>query len=150
VLVPIDEPGSSLFLNPPAFPFGGSGLVSSPRDYDRFLRLLAQRGMLDGKRVLAESAVVTGTSDLLPPVESNSPMLPPGSGFGAGGRVGKGAENGIFGWSGAAGTVGMVDMIRGLRSQLFAQFMPPNAVDLIPQFQTALKADIMALLETLR
>ncbi len=150
VLVPIDEPGSSLFLNRPAFPFGGSGLVSSPRDYDRFLRLLAQRGMLDGKRVLAESAVVTGTSDLLPPVESQSPMLPPGSGFGAGGRVGKGAENGIFGWSGAAGTVGMVDMIRGLRSQLFAQFMPPNAVDLIPQFQTALKADIMALLETPR
>lgn len=148
VLVPIDEPGNSLFLDKPAFPFGGSGLVSSPRDYDRFLRLLAQRGVLDGKRVLAESAVMAGTGDLLPPLVRLSAMLPPGSGFGAGGRVGKGAEAGIFGWSGAAGTVGMVDMIRGLRSQLFAQFMPPNAFGLIPQFQTALKADIMALLET--
>jgi hypothetical protein len=42
----------------------------------------------------------------------------------------------------------MVDMVRGLRSQLFAQFMPPNAYELIPQFQNALKADVMALLET--
>lgn len=148
VLVPIDEPGNSVFLDRPAFAFGGSGLVSSPRDYDRFLRLLSQRGILDGRRVLAESAVVTGTGDLLPPGVKLAAMLPAGSGFGAGGRVGKGAEAGIFGWSGAAGTVGMVDMVRGLRSQLFAQFMPPNAFDLIPQFQTALKADVMALLET--
>lgn len=148
VLVPIDEPGNSVFLEKPAFPFGGAGLVSTPRDYDRFLRLLAQRGMIDGKRVLAESAVVTGTSDLLPPGAALSAMLPAGSGFGAGGRVGKGAESGLFGWSGAAGTVGMVDMVRGLRSQLFAQFMPPNAYELIPQFQNALKADVMALLET--
>ncbi len=147
VLVPIDEPGTSVFLDRPAFPFGGSGLVSSPRDYDRFLRLLAQRGTIDGRRVLAESAVVAGTANLLPPGVALAAMLPPDSGFGAGGRVGRGAENGIFGWSGAAGTVGMVDMIRGLRSQLFAQFMPPSAFDLIPQFQTALKADIMALLE---
>ncbi|WP_454796621.1 serine hydrolase domain-containing protein [Novosphingobium lindaniclasticum] len=146
VLVPIDEPGNSVFLDTPAFPFGGSGLVSTPRDYDRFLRLLAQRGTIDGRRVLAESAVETGTADLLPPGVAFSAMLPAGSGFGAGGRVGKGAENGLFGWAGAAGTVGMVDMIRGLRSQLFVQFMPPNAFDLIPQFQTALKADVMALL----
>ena len=36
-LLPIDQGGNSIFLDKPAFPFGGSGLVSSPRDYDRFL-----------------------------------------------------------------------------------------------------------------
>ncbi|MBT0669901.1 beta-lactamase family protein [Novosphingobium profundi] len=146
-LVPIDEGATSIFLDPPPFPFGGAGLVSSPRDYDRFLRLLAQLGTIDGTRVLAEEAVRTGTSNLLPtgvagPVTNGNP-----SGFGAGGRVGMGAEGGIYGWAGAAGTVAMVDMARGLRSQLFVQFMPPNASELLPEFQSALKADVTALLE---
>ncbi|WP_243652709.1 serine hydrolase domain-containing protein [Novosphingobium sp. PhB165] len=148
VLVPIDPPESSVYLDPPAFPFGGSGLVSSPRDYDRFLRLLAQGGMIDGRRVLSERAVALGTSDLLPPGVDRSHMIAGPSGFGAGGRVGQGAEAGIFGWSGAAGTVGMVDMTHGLRSQLFVQFMPSDALPLLPEFQTALKADVMALMET--
>jgi CubicO group peptidase (beta-lactamase class C family) len=152
VLAPIDpvsaDGATSIYLDRPAFPFGGAGLVSSPRDYDRFLRLLAQFGTIDGRRVLAESAVRAGTSDLLPagvtmPAGSGGP-----SGFGAGGRVGRGAEAGIYGWSGAAGTVGMVDMVHGLRSQIFVQFMPPNALPLLPEFQAALKADVLALLET--
>jgi len=146
-LVPIDGGETSIFLDPPAFPFGGSGLVSSPRDYDRFLRLLAQRGMIAGERVLSEQAVRTGTSDLLPEGMSTPRGFGAPAGFGAGGRVGRGAEGGLFGWSGAAGTVGMTDMAHGLRSQFFAQFMPPNAVELIPEFQVALKADVTALLE---
>ncbi|MCJ2183548.1 beta-lactamase family protein [Novosphingobium sp. 1949] len=146
-LVPIDEGQSSIFLDPPPFAFGGSGLVSSPRDYDRFLRLLAQFGKLDGRRVLGELAVRVGTANLLPegvagPVTKGRP-----SHFGAGGRVGLGSEAGMFGWSGAAGTVGMVDMARGLRSQIFVQFMPPDATTLLPEFQSALKADVTALVE---
>ncbi|KMS55125.1 beta-lactamase [Novosphingobium barchaimii LL02] len=148
VLAPIDEGATSIFLDKPAFPFGGAGLVSSPRDYDRFLRLLAQFGMIDGRRVLSESAVRTGTSNLLPPGVSVPAAFGGPSGFGAGGRVGKGAEAGIYGWSGAAGTVGMVDMVHGLRSQIFVQFMPPDALDLLPEFQAALKADVLAILET--
>jgi CubicO group peptidase (beta-lactamase class C family) len=147
VLVPIDEAPTSVYLDEPAFLFGGSGLVSTPRDYDRFLRLLAQMGTIGGVRVFDESAVRAGTSDLLPPGVA-MPAHMGASGFGAGGRVGKGAEAGIYGWSGAAGTVGMVDMTRGIRSQIFAQFMPPDALDLLPQFQSALKADVLALLET--
>lgn len=142
VMVPIDDGANSIYLDKPAFPFGGAGLVSSPRDYDRFLRLLAQFGTIDGRRVLAGSAVRTGTSDLLPPG-----VAFPGAGFGAGGRVGKGAEAGIYGWAGAAGTVGMVDMVHGLRSQLFVQFMPSDAFPVLSEFQAALKADVMALLE---
>ncbi len=148
VLAPIDEGATSIFLDKPAFPFGGAGLVSSPRDYDRFLRLLAQFGTIEGERVLGESAIRIGTSDLLPPGLSVPAAFGGPSGFGAGGRVGKGAEAGIYGWSGAAGTVGMVDMVHGLRSQIFVQFMPPDALDLLPEFQAALKADVLAILET--
>ncbi|GLK42268.1 MULTISPECIES: serine hydrolase domain-containing protein [Novosphingobium] len=147
VLAPIDEGETSIYLDKPAFPFGGAGLVSTPRDYDRFLRMLAQMGMIDGVRVLSESAVRMGTSNLLPPGVLVPEMFGGPSGFGAGGRVGHGAESGLYGWSGAAGTVGMVDMVRGLRSQIFVQFMPPNAFDLLPEFQKALKADVLAILE---
>lgn len=147
VLVPIDTGAESIYLDEPPFPFGGAGLVSSPRDYDRFLRMLAQFGVIDGKRALGEQAVRTGTRDLLPEGVTVPATFGGVAGFGAGGRVGRGAEAGIFGWSGAAGTVGMVDMIHALRSQIFVQFMPPNALDLLPEFQTALKADVMALLE---
>lgn len=147
IFVAIDEGPKSLFLEKPAAPFGGAGLVSTPRDYDRFLRMLAQFGQIDGKRVLSERAVRMGTSNLLPKDVPGPAIMGPVGGFGAGGRVGLGAEAGVYGWAGAAGTVGMVDMVHGLRSQIFAQFMPADSMNLLPEFQTALKADVMALLE---
>ena len=147
IFVAIDEGNKSIFLDPPAAPYGGAGLVSSPRDYDRFLRMLAQFGMIGGKRVLSEKAVRLGTSNLLPRGVEGPTIMGMSGGFGAGGRIGTGTEAGIFGWAGAAGTVGMVDMIHGLRSQIFTQFMPADAVSLLPEFQTALKADVMAFLE---
>lgn len=146
--IPIDKGADSVFLDPPPFPMGGSGLVSSPRDYDRFLRMLAQFGQIDSKRVLAEAAVRQGTGNLLPPgVEGPTLGASPRAHFGAGGRVGIGPEAGIFGWAGAAGTVGMVDMVRSIRSQLFVQFMPPDSLRLLPEFQTAIRTDVMALLQ---
>ncbi|WP_394659332.1 serine hydrolase domain-containing protein [uncultured Novosphingobium sp.] len=147
IFVAIDEGNKSLFLEKPAAPFGGAGLVSTPRDYDRFLRMLAQFGQIDGRRILPEKAVRLGASNLLPKGVTGPAIMGPVGGFAAGGRVGLGAEAGIYGWAGAAGTVGMVDMVRGLRSQIFAQFMPADATNLLPEFQSALKADVMALLE---
>lgn len=147
-LVPIDLPESSIYLDRPAFFYGGAGLVSTPRDYDRFLRMIGGLGALDGKRVMSEAAVRTGTSNLLPAaVPTGNIMGMKLDAFGAGGRVGTGPEAGIFGWSGAAGTVGMVDMRSGLTSAIYAQFMPPNALDVLPEFQQALRADATALLE---
>ncbi len=146
-LIPIDKGESSIFLDKPPFPFGGAGLVSTPRDYDRFLRMLANYGEIDGHRVMGELAVRVGTSNLLPEGVEGPTMFGPPSHFGAGGRVGIGPEAGIYGWAGAAGTVGMVDMRHGLTSSIFVQFMPPNALELLPEFQRALKADVMALME---
>lgn len=147
IFVPIDKGEDSVFRDMPPFPMGGSGLVSSPRDYDRFLLMLAQHGQIDGQRVIAEDAVRIGTSNLLPPGVTAPDTGMGISHFGAGGRIGIGAEAGIFGWAGAAGTVGMVDMKSGLRSGIYVQFMPPSANSLLTDFQHALRADIMALME---
>ena len=144
-LVPIDGGADSIYLEKPAFPFGGSGLVSSPRDYDRFLEMLGGFGRIGGTRVMSEQAVRTGTGNLLPAGVAGPTIMGPLSHFGAGGRVGIGREAGIFGWAGAAGTVGMVDMARGIRSSIFVQFMPPDALSLLPEYQRAVAADIAAL-----
>jgi CubicO group peptidase (beta-lactamase class C family) len=130
-LIPIDPGDTSIYLDKPPFPFGGAGLVSSPRDYDRFLLMLANYGKVGGKRVIAEAAVRAGTGNLLPPGVAGPAMMSAASNFGAGGRVGVGPEEGLYGWAGAAGTVATVDMKRGIRSGIYVQFMPPNANSLL-------------------
>jgi CubicO group peptidase (beta-lactamase class C family) len=151
MLVPIDKGGDSIFLDKPPFPFGGAGLVSSPRDYDRFLMMLAGFGAIDGpsglRRVIPEDMVRQGTGNLLPPGVKGPAMMAEPSNFGAGGRVGIGVEDGIYGWAGAAGTVGTVDMKRGIRSGIFVQFMPPNANGLLGEYQHAIRSDVVAMLE---
>jgi CubicO group peptidase (beta-lactamase class C family) len=146
-LFPIDPGQTSIFLDKPPFPLGGAGLVSSPRDYDRFLRLLAGLGTFEGRPIIREAAVRLGTGDLLQPGVLRSAMLGPNCGFGAGGRVGFGPEQGLFGWSGAAGTVATIDMKRGIRSGIYVQFMPSEANSLLGEYQQALHADVMALVE---
>ncbi|WP_336986092.1 serine hydrolase domain-containing protein [Altererythrobacter aquiaggeris] len=144
-LLPIDPAGASIFTDKPAFPFGGAGLVSSPHDYDRFLRLLLGYGVIDGKRVMGELAVRVGTSNLLPAAVDTTGTFADGAGFGAGGRVGLGEQAGTFGWGGAAGTVALVDMKRGLRAALFTQYMPSDAYAVHGDFPKAVAADMMAM-----
>ncbi|MAM38328.1 MAG: serine hydrolase, partial [Erythrobacter sp.] len=97
-LIPLDPAGASVYLDKPAFPFGGAGLVSSARDYDRFLTMLLGYGMIDGRRVMSEAAVKLGTSNLLPETATTKGTWIEGQGFGAGGRV----QDGAYGWGGAA------------------------------------------------
>jgi CubicO group peptidase (beta-lactamase class C family) len=144
-LVPIDPARQSVYADPPAFPFGGAGLVSSARDYDRFLRMLLGYGKIDGKRVMGELAVRVGTSNLLPEGIDTKGTFATGSGFGAGGRVGLGAQAGTYGWGGAAGTVGFVDMKRGLRATMMTQYMPSDTYPLTDEFTKAVLADLAAM-----
>lgn len=144
LMLPLDRAADSVFLDPPPFPLGGAGLVSSPRDYDRFLAMLLGRGTVDGRVVMSERAVRTGTSNLLPPGAATTGTFAAGAGYGAGGRVGLGAEAGTFGWAGAAGTVGFVDMRAGLRAGLYTQYMPSEAYPVQSEFAKAVAADLMA------
>ena len=139
--LPLDPARASIYLDDPAFPFGGAGLVSSPRDYDRFLQMLLGYGAIDGKRVMSEAAVKVGTSNLLPETADISGTWIEGQGFGAGGRV----SDGAYGWGGAAGTVAFVSYKANLRASLYTQYMPSEAYPIHSAFPDAVQADLMAM-----
>ncbi len=144
-LLPIDPPAQSVYADDPAFPFGGAGLVSSARDYDRFLRMLLGYGKIDGTRVMSELAVRVGTSNLLPDSVDTKGTFADGAGFGAGGRVGLGETAGSYGWGGAAGTVAFADFKRGLRATMMTQYMPGESYPLTSEFNQAVRADLIAM-----
>lgn len=144
-LIPVDPGTASIYLDEPAFPFGGAGLVSSPRDYDRFLMMLAGLGTIEGRQVMTEAAVRLGTSNLLPDGVSTEGTYADGGGFGAGGRVGLGQQAGTYGWGGAAGTVALVNVNLGLRAHLMTQYMPAEAYPVHGDFPKAVLADLAAM-----
>ncbi|NIJ21394.1 CubicO group peptidase (beta-lactamase class C family) [Sphingomonas naasensis] len=127
--VAADAGATSVWLQPPSFPYGGAGLVMSARDYDRFLHMLLDGGALDGARILKPETVKLAMSDLLPAsvdrstlaqmtADTGAPM-----GFGAGGSVyladrPGGPGKGTYGWAGAAGSVGWVDPVHKLRGTM--------------------------------
>ena len=141
-LLPVDPAKASIYLDQPPYPFGGAGLVSSPRDYDRFLRMLLGFGRIDGRQVMSEAAVRLGTSNLLPAGTNLSQSFIKGNGFGAGGSVGLGEDAGTFGWAGAAGTVGFVNYRVGLRAGVYTQYMPSDAYPVHREFAKAVLADV--------
>lgn len=121
----IDPGASSYYLQPPSFPFGGAGLVSTARDYDRMLHMLQDGGTLDGKRIMSRKTAMLAMSNLLPqgtgyanfgPIPMNE-----STGFGAGGFVtivdtdGFGRKRGTFGWDGAMGTRAWVNPYEKVR-----------------------------------
>ncbi len=148
---PIDPGGSSIYLDTPPFPFGGSGLVSTPRDYDRFLTMLVGGGRLGRERVLGRRAVRLGRravrlggSNLMPPGANIVGSFVDSAGNGAGARVGVGAKAGVLGWSGAAGTVYRVDLGRGIRIAFYAQYVPGEAYAVYDTFPLAAARDLAA------
>jgi len=106
----------------PTMPSGGGGMVSTAEDYYRFAQMLAQRGELDGARILAPSSVELMTANHLPAslltseFSIGTAVMRPGFGYGydcavefdpleanmVGGK-------GTFLWDGLAGTWFWVD-----------------------------------------
>lgn len=153
-LVPLDPAATSVFLDPPSFPYGGAGLVMSARDYDRFLHMLVNEGELDGVRVMKPETVRLAMSNLLPAgvtfggvgggtggTQSRAPM-----GFGAGGSVyledrPGGASRGTYGWGGAAGTFAWVDPVRKVRGTVMVNYFPAERWPLRQEVTAALFRD---------
>jgi CubicO group peptidase (beta-lactamase class C family) len=122
---PIDPGNDSVYFDKPAFPFGGAGLVSSPRDYDRFLAMLMGEGAIGSTRIMKRETAQLAMSNLVHP-DTKMESFVTGQGFGAGGRVtlnaGKNGEGvGTFGWGGAASTIGWVDRTKGIRASGWSQ-----------------------------
>ncbi len=146
-LIPFDPATSSIYLDPPPYPFGGGGLVSSARDYDRFLAMLLGEGETGGKRVMKVETARLAMSNMLADSVDRKGTFVDGEGFGAGGRVSlptsPGGE-GIFGWAGAAGTIGFVHRGLGYRAAAYAQYMPSNALLFQEKFGETFFKDVIA------
>lgn len=144
-LIPFDPAASSIYLDPPPYPFGGGGLVSSARDYDRFLAMLLGEGQTGGVRVMKRETARLAMSNLLADSVDRKGTFIDGQGFGAGGRVSlpssPGGE-GIFGWAGAAGTIGFVHRGLGYRAAGYTQIMPPDAVSFQGKFGETFFSDV--------
>ena len=144
---PMDPGKDSIYLDKPAFPFGGAGLVSSARDYDRFLLMLAGHGAIGRTRIMAKETAKLGMSNLLPPGAETTGSLIAGQGFGAGGRVTiatdpRGSGIGTYGWGGAAATIAWVDATRGIRASGYAQYMPDESLPFRTDFGKAVYASL--------
>ncbi len=144
---PMDPGKDSIYLDKPAFPFGGAGLVSSARDYDRFLLMLAGHGAIGRTRIMAKETAKLGISNLLPPGAETTGSLIAGQGFGAGGRVTiatdpRGSGIGTYGWGGAAATIAWVDATRGIRASGYAQYMPDESLPFRTDFGKAVYASL--------
>ena len=144
-LIPFDPAASSIYLDPPPYPFGGGGLVSSARDYDRFLAMLLGEGETGGVRVMKRETARLAMSNLIADSIDRKGTFIDGQGFGAGGRVSlptsPGGE-GIFGWAGAAGTIGFVHRKLGYRVGGYTQIMPPDAVSFQGKFGETFFSDV--------
>ena len=154
--VPLDPAKTSAFLQPPSFPYGGAGLVSSARDYDRFLHMLVDEGTLDGVRVMKPATVRLALSNLLPPGvvftgvggATGGTQGPP-MGYGAGGSVyladvPGGASKGTYGWGGAAGTIAWVDPVKKIRGTVMVNYFPADRWPVRSDVVKALYADARA------
>lgn len=143
-ILTLDPGASSIYLDPPPSPFGGGGLVSTPRDYDRFMAMLVAGGKAGRHRVLAAQAVALGGSNLFPATANTKGTWLEGAGHGAGAQLGLGAKAGVLGWSGAAGTVFRIDLKRGIRVAIYSQHMPTSAYELYDKFPKAAGSDLGA------
>jgi len=116
---------------PPAFPSGGAGLVSTADDYLAFARMLLARGMHGNTRILSEAAVTAMTTDQLSREEkARSQFLPSNywdeNGWGFGMSVTTAPDNltgavGRYGWDGGLGTSWANDPAKGLVGILLTQ-----------------------------
>jgi len=112
---------------PPAFPSGAAGLLSTVDDYLAFARLLLNKGIHKGERLLSEESVTLMTTNRLTPEEiaGGGPLLA-GRGWGYGMAVVTTPDEawpvpGRYGWDGGYGTSWSNDPNRNLVAIVLTQ-----------------------------
>lgn len=113
-LTRVDGTTTSQFAVAPGLYSGGGGLMSTARDYLRFLQMIANGGELFGTRIVSAESVKLMTTNQLPPEVKwvkfgNDERTGVGFGLGFSVRVEKSAFDqashiGEYGWGGAAST----------------------------------------------
>jgi CubicO group peptidase (beta-lactamase class C family) len=113
-----DAVADSMWRQPPAFPSGAGGLVSTVQDYLAFGEMMLRQGRYDGGRLLSRTSVEMMTTDQLTSEQKQQagPFAPylvnHGWGFGMSvvtKRDGFAEPVGRFGWNGGLGSVWYAD-----------------------------------------
>jgi CubicO group peptidase (beta-lactamase class C family) len=123
---------------------GGAGLLSTARDYSRFLETIRAGGTLDGVRILS-----SGSVDLMTHNQIGARYGVPGQGFGFGFYTidSTGADGpksiGTFGWRGGYGTIAFVDPKEKL-TVVFMINQIPNTADLAAKLPAEVYAALVA------
>jgi CubicO group peptidase (beta-lactamase class C family) len=143
-LVRIETPG---WLSTKTLFSGGGGLWSTAEDYMRFGQMLANGGVLNGKRILGPRTVDLMAANHVGELYSGTGGSVKGLGFGLGVDVvldnaasGRRVSNGTFAWGGAFGTYFWVDRKEALVGVLMVQ-EPVNS--LRTDFQNAVMQAII-------
>jgi CubicO group peptidase (beta-lactamase class C family) len=129
--------GQGAYVDGPRKSFaGGAGLLSTARDYARFLEMIRRGGVLDGVRILSPRAVQLMTTNQVGTLHSAH-----GMGFGLGfettDRYGANGMDsaGSYGWAGAYASTYRVDPEARLVIVFMVQMLP-NTTDLGRKFPT--------------
>ncbi len=146
------------FLEAPAAPSGGGGLVSTASDYMRFAEAMRQGGALGDVRLLGPKTVQLMRSNHLPggcdlsdlSISMFSESIYQGIGFGLGfamttdvARTGLAGSLGEFWWGGAASTAFWVDPVEDVSVVFLTQFMPSSAYPVRRELRTLVNAAIV-------
>jgi CubicO group peptidase (beta-lactamase class C family) len=126
----VELPQPGLWTEPPIFPSGAGGLVSTLADVHRFCRML----LADGGGLLSPSSVRLLTTDHLTPAQRDaSTLFLEGAGWGFGGAV---AADGRYGWIGGTGTSAHIHPATGTVAILFTQLQMtgPTSTPLMRRF----------------
>ena len=127
--------GQGHFLKGPRKSFsGGAGLISTAKDYGRFLQMLLNGGELEGKRVLSRKSVELMTVNHL--TGRDLTALGPGVGFGLGfltiddlGEYGELGSKGTYAGAGAYHSSYWVDPEEDLLVVYLTQLIPAGNID---------------------
>ncbi len=122
--------GEGLWTEPPIFPSGAGGLVSTLADWERFGRML----LADGGGILSPASVRSMLTDHLTQAQRNaSTLFLEGAGWGLGGSV---EADGRYGWVGGTGTTAHVVPSSGTIGILFTQMQMtgPTPTPLMREF----------------
>lgn len=125
-----EDPVAGAWSKPPAFPSGGGGLVSTLDDYLAFARLLLNKGVHNGTRLISEASIAEITRDQLTPAQKQGAGFVPGFfdtlGWGYGVLIHNTPDDispapGRYGWDGGYGTTWVNDPETGLIGLMFTQ-----------------------------
>ncbi len=145
------------FLEPPAAPSGGGGLVSTAADYMRFCELLRRGGELGGVRLIGPKTLRLMRMNHLPDgrdladlsISLFSEATYKGVGFGLGfamttdvARTQVAGSVGEYWWGGAASTAFWIDPVEDICVVFLTQYMPSTQYPIRRELRTMVNAAI--------